>query len=284
MAVSSSSVLGSGLGQSISIASWVITDIIIIFMVGAIILVAGFILIRVLGIGKGGLSRGRKGDVKLIIYDESTVKELWGWWTKINNVVAAVDTKTHTVYVTTVLHGSRSYYDAETGAPVYVAKATSILDSGVKYAIEIQPRDVITDSVVSNIYQVNSPASATVTSGVDEQSGAVSSITPSAINQLLNSLEYYVKVGKKSSKVIELRPSFKVALAGNGGAIIDYLTNQTHTYVASTVNTIFPILQQIEVLKRVPSRRSDTLIYILMIGGALLLIYYILSRTLGAHP
>lgn len=279
MAVNAVHSITSSVSSTLGSMSFMVTGVIMIVVIGGIIIFIGYIMSR-MGVGFTGGGRRRRGDVKLIIADENTVRELWGYWTKVRNVVAAKDPKTNTIYITIITPGSQPYYDTDSGAPVYFAKSTTVFDSETKITETFNVKDIINDNVVSNIYLTRHPAVAVAATDVNENTGEVSVLTASAVNQLLDAIEYTELRSIKASKVIQLKPNFKLALAASPSVLIDYITSLTRAHIQAVSESIFPIMEQLAALKRVRRTGSaNMLLYILIIVLGFLLVYYIVSRV-----
>jgi len=258
---------------------WAVTAVIYILAIGGVLVGVAFMLRGVLlrrGVSFGGGGK-RIGDVKVITIDEGRVNEMWAYYSNINNVLVSYDPKRRLYYFHVVLPNIQPLIDSVTGAPVYFSKAVSVVDRGSKVTLTIHPRDIITDAVITSLYAAE-PVTAVVTSSADTETGAVSAIPPDALNSLISSIESRAlshSSSKAISKVIDVHPNIKIAIAGTDGAVISYIVNKLVTHISSFTATLTPILESVQALKRVKGTGMNFERLILLIG-ALIAIYMVL--------
>ena len=257
---------------------WAVTVVIYILAIGGVIVGIAFMLRGILlrrGVSFGGGGK-RIGDVKVITIDEGRVNEMWAYYSNINNVLVSYDSKRRLYYFHVILPNIQPLIDSATGAPVYFSKAVSVVDRGSKVTLTIHPRDIITDAVITSLYAAE-PVTAAVTSSADGETGAVSAIPPDALNSLISSIESRALNHRSNaiSKVIDVHPNIKIAIAGTDGAVLSYIVNKLVTHVSSFTATLTPILESVQALKKVKGTGMNIERLILLIG-ALIAIYMVL--------
>jgi hypothetical protein len=269
----------AGIPMAYGIPFWAVTAVIYILAIGGVIVGIAFMLRGILlkrGVSFSGGGGKRIGDVKVITIDEGSVNEMWAYYSNINNVLVSYDPKRRLYYFHVILPNIQPLIDSTTGAPVYFSKAVSVVDRGSKVTLTIHPRDIITDAVITSLYAAE-PVTAVVASSADGETGAVSAIPPDALNSLISSIESRALNHRSSaiSKVIDVHPNIKIAIAGTDGAVLSYIVNKLVTHVSSFTATLTPILESVQALKKVKGTGMNFERLILLIG-ALIAIYMVL--------